>query len=178
MQALTELELSFLYALQSFHTPWLDELMKFITSLGDGGWFWIALGLVLACVKRTRVMGFSILISLLAGFLIGNLGLKLLIGRQRPCWIDPSVSLLIQSPPDFSFPSGHSLVSFEGAVSIYLHNKRWGVAAIGLAVLIAFSRLYLFVHFPTDVIAGSLLGILIAWVVYRLMMKRKIALAN
>jgi len=91
------------------------------------------------------------------------------VARQRPCWLDPMVPLFIENPSDYSFPSGHSLASFEGAVSILLYHKKWGIAAVVLAALIACSRLYLFVHFPSDVVAGSLLGILIAAVVHRWM---------
>ena len=102
------------------------------------------------------------LVSIVIGAVIGNLILKNLIARDRPCWIDSQVVLLIENPKDYSFPSGHTLVSFEGAVSILLKNKRWGIAALVLACLIACSRLYLFVHFPTDVLFGAALGTVIA----------------
>ena len=92
---------------------------------------------------------------------------KNIAARQRPCWLDPSVELLVPVPKDFSFPSGHSLVSFEGAVCIFLFNRKWGIPALMLAVLTAFSRLYLFVHFPTDVLAGIVMGTVIAWSVVR-----------
>ena len=107
------------------------------------------------------------LISIAAGFLLGNVMLKNIAARQRPCWLDPSVELLVPVPKDFSFPSGHSLVSFEGAVCIFLFNRKWGIPALMLAVLTAFSRLYLFVHFPTDVLAGIVMGTVIAWSVVR-----------
>lgn len=167
LSILAELELPFLYALQNLHTPLLDWLMVKITFLGDTGWFWIALALTLLCIKKTRTMGLAMLISIVIGFVLGNVWMKPLFERARPCWIDPSVPLLVASPKDFSFPSGHSLVSFEGAVSIWLMNRRWGVPALVLAALIACSRLYLFVHFPTDVLAGSLMGMGIAWTVNR-----------
>lgn len=166
MELLTRLEFSMLYAIQDMHTPWLDWFMVQITSLGDKGWFIITLGVVLFCIKKTRNIGIAILVSVLIGLLIGNGTMKILFERQRPSWLDPSVALLIPNPTDFSFPSGHSMVAFEGAVSIYLQNKRWGMLAIFVAVLIAFSRMYLFVHFPTDVLIGSLLGAAIAWFVY------------
>ena len=137
--------------------------MTFITSLGDHGIFWILLAAVLFAVPRTRLMGSCMLLSICIGFLVGNVALKNMIARERPCWLDPSVRLLIQVPRDFSFPSGHSLVSFEGAVSIFMFNRKWGLPALMLAVLIAFSRMYLFVHFPTDVLAGAILGTVIAW---------------
>lgn len=161
-----EAEFGILYFLQSLHTPWLDMVMKNITRLGDSGIFWILTGLVLFCFKKTRKMGFCVLLSLAGGLLIGNIFLKNIVTRDRPCWIDPTVQLLIANPRDFSFPSGHAMASFEAAASIFFYNRRWGAAAIVLAALIAFSRLYLFVHFPSDVLAGLVLGVVIALVVH------------
>lgn len=155
-------EFEFLYWLQGQRTEWLDWLMPKITALGNVGIFWIVLGIVLVCIARTRRIGICMLISIGIGALIGNVLLKNLVARERPCWIDSQILLLIENPKDYSFPSGHTLVSFEGAVSIYKKNRWWGVAALLLAVLIAFSRLYLFVHFPTDVLCGAVLGTAIA----------------
>ncbi len=165
--ALLELEFSILYFIQGLHTPFLDRFMTAVTSLGDKGWFFIVLGIILFCFKRTRKMGAAVLLSLAAGGLIGNVVLKNLVMRARPCWIDESVRLLIQNPKDFSFPSGHTLASFETAVSIFLYNRKWGVPVLVLASVIALSRLYLFVHFPTDVLSGMALGIFIGWYVHR-----------
>lgn len=163
---LAQMEFEILYFLQTLHSPWLDEAMKGITSLGDKGVFWILTGVILFCLKKTRRLGVCVLLSLGVGLLSGNLLIKNLVERSRPCWIDPSVPLLIPNPRDFSFPSGHTLASFEAAVSIWLFNRKWGGAALILAVLIAFSRLYLFVHFPTDVLAGMVLGTAIAFGVH------------
>ena len=161
------IEFQILYTLQELRTPLVDGLMVFITSLGDHGWFWLLMGVLLFSFPRTRLLGGCMLISIAAGFLLGNVMLKNIVARQRPCWLDPSVELLVPVPKDFSFPSGHSLVSFEGAVCIFLFNRKWGIPALMLAVLTAFSRLYLFVHFPTDVLAGIVMGIVIAWSVVR-----------
>ncbi|MBR2592400.1 MAG: phosphatase PAP2 family protein [Oscillospiraceae bacterium] len=98
------------------------------------------------------------LLGMLLGFVIGNLCLKNLIRRARPCWIDGTVQARIPDPSDYSFPSGHTLSSFIAAFTVFRTNKKCGIPALVLASLIAFSRLYLFVHFPTDVIAGILLG--------------------
>ena len=166
------IEFDILYFLQSLHTPWLDLFMKSVTSLGDHGVFWILTGLVLLCFRLTRPMGLCVLLSLAAGFLIGNLYLKNLVARERPCWIDSTIPLLVKNPKDYSFPSGHTLASFEGAVSIWLYNRKWGTASLVLAACIACSRLYLFVHFPTDVLGGMVLGILIALAVHRTVLKK------
>lgn len=166
------MEFQILYAIQKIHGPLLDELMAGITSLGDKGWFWLLLSVVFLCIKKTRPLGLAMAISIAAGALLGNLILKPLIARQRPCWLDQSVALLIANPRDFSFPSGHTLVSFEAAVSIFLYRRTWGWWALALAALIAFSRLYLFVHFPTDVLAGAVLGTTIALAVHRGIVQR------
>lgn len=164
-------EFAILYVLQSLHTPWLDDVMVAITSLGDHGRFFLLAAFLLVCFKRTRNMGFAMLLSMLIGFLIGNVWLKNMFMRQRPCWLDTSVDLLVHVPRDYSFPSGHTLIGFECGVSIWLQNHRAGVPALILAVLLAFSRMYLFVHFPTDVLAGAVLGSVIAWIVCLIIQK-------
>lgn len=161
-------EFELLYAIQTLHAPWLDRLMVFVTNLANHGEFWIAVGLLLLCFAKTRIMGATVLISIALGYVTGNLVLKPLIARSRPCWLNPEVALLTPPLRDYSFPSGHTMVSFEGAVSIARYHRRWGWAALALAVLIGCSRLYLFVHFPTDVLAGMILGAIHALVGERL----------
>lgn len=171
---LEELEFSFLYVLQGLHTPFLDKFMTSVTFLGNSGWFFIVLGAALLCFERTRKTGFLVLVSLLVGLIIGNGAIKHLVMRARPCWIDQTVPLLIENPTDYSFPSGHTLAAFETAFIIFLVNRRWGIPMLGLAAVIGLSRLYLFVHFPTDVLSGMALGIFIAWFVSRTIDKYKI----
>ena len=156
-------EFSILYALQDIHTPWLDAVMTFITMLGNSAIYniWIIAGVVFLFFKKTRRMGLQLLISMLCTFLIGNLGIKEWVARVRPCDIK-SVELLIPHPGEWSFPSGHSMNSLSAALGIYFNNKKIGIPAIILAVLIGFSRLYHFVHFPTDVLGGFIIAILVA----------------
>ncbi|GLB29524.1 phosphatase PAP2 family protein [Lacrimispora amygdalina] len=165
---LYQIEFAILYALQSLHSPWLDPIMVRITGLGDHGFIWILTGIVLSSIPKTRKTGISVLLSLAVGLLLGNMILKNLIQRPRPCWIDTQIVLLIQNPKDYSFPSGHTLAAFECALSIWLCNKKLAVPFLILAVLISFSRMYLFVHFPTDVLGGALLGTFIALYVHRI----------
>ena len=100
-----------------------------------------------------------------AGFmsqvLFGNLLLKNIVARDRPCWIRPLNDMLVSIPGDYSFPSGHSMVSFACAVILFHYDRRIGIPALFLAGAIALSRLYVYVHFPTDVLLGTLIGILI-----------------
>ena len=157
-----EWEFSILYALQEIHNPVLDQIMLFITSLGDAGWFWIAIGVVCLIFKKHRKMGLQLLLSMLGTLILGNLIIKNLVARPRPCDIDAAVTLLISRPHGHSFPSGHSINSMAAAVALFLNNKKIGVPAIIIAALIGFSRLYLFVHFPTDVLAGFVIAVLVA----------------
>lgn len=156
------MEFEILYAINNLHNPILDKIMVAITTLGDAGIFWIILAIVLIFIKKTRRCGILMLLSMVAGLIVGNGVLKNVIARSRPCWINPNIPLLIPNPDDFSFPSGHTLASFESAIMIFLHNKRWGAVALIIATLISFSRLYLFVHFPTDVLGAILLAVVIS----------------
>ena len=128
---------------------------------------WESAAAALLCTKKYRRQGAVLLLGLLCGLLVGNVCLKHLVARARPCWLDESVHLLIASPTDYSFPSGHTLSSTISATILTKADRRFGYAAIPLAVLLAFSRLYLFVHFPSDVLAGAVLGLVIGEVVSR-----------
>ena len=143
--------------------PFLDAVMPVITLLGDAGIFWIAIAVALLFFKKTRRVGLGMGIALLMGLILCNLTLKPLCQRPRPYDYQYDVfgkviPLLIERQHDFSFPSGHTIASFEAAGVIVLNNKKWGAAALVLACLIAFSRLYLYVHYPTDVLASIVLG--------------------
>ena len=107
------------------------------------------------------VQGLLLFGGLAVSVLVGNVCLKNFIARPRPCWLDSSVRLLIADPTDYSFPSGHTLSSVIGATILTKTDRRFGYAAIPLAALIAFSRLYLYVHFPSDVLAAAVLGVMI-----------------
>ena len=141
--------------------PLLDFWMPRITALGNSGIVWVVAAIVLLCTKKYRRYGVMLLVGLAAALLLGNLALKNLFARPRPCWLDSSVRLLIADPTDYSFPSGHTLSSVIGATILTKTDRRFGYAAIPLTALIAFSRLYLYVHFPSDVLAAAVLGVMI-----------------
>ena len=158
----TQIEFFILDAIQAIRFGLLDRLMVAVTTLGNGGAIWIAVGITMLFSKKYRKTGIAVLIGLLLGLILGNLTIKNLVARPRPCSINTDINLLIPFPSEYSFPSGHTLSSFVSAVGIYLGNKKLGVWAIALASLIAFSRLYLYVHFPTDILGGVVLGIALA----------------
>ena len=135
----------------------LDALMPKITALGNGGIVWVAAAAAMTVSKKYRKYGVAMFAALVAGVLVGNVCLKHLVARARPCWLE-TVPLLIVNPTDYSFPSGHTLSSVIGACVLTAANRKFGWCAIPLAALIAFSRLYLFVHFPSDVLASVLIG--------------------
>ena len=152
----------------NLHCDFLDMLMPLITLLGDAGIFWILCSVALICFPKYRKIGLSMGISLLIGLLVCNVTLKPLVARVRPYkyqWdhFRITIPLLVEKLDDFSFPSGHTIASFEAATALLLGNKKLGIPAMVLAVLIAFSRLYLYVHYPTDVLTSVVLGIGIAF---------------
>lgn len=138
----------------------MDFLMPKITALGNGGAIWIVAAAAMTISKKYRKYGIAMFAALAAGVLVGNVCLKHLIARSRPCWIE-NVSLLIGNPTDYSFPSGHTLSSVIGAFMLTAANRKFGLLAIPLAALISFSRLYLYVHFPSDVLASVVIGVLL-----------------
>lgn len=155
-------EFDWLYALQEIHNPVLDAVMAFLSDIGNAGILWIALSVLFMIPKKTRTTGFQMMLSIIITFVIGNLILKNVIMRARPCQIDETVALLVAIPSDYSFPSGHSMNGFTTAVALFCNDKKLGTPALIVAALIAFSRLYNFVHFPTDVFFGIILGSVVA----------------
>ena len=152
----------------------LDFLMPIITIFGDAGIFWIACAAVMLIFPKTRKTGLAMGVALVMGLLVCNICLKPLVARMRPLVYEVDIlgksaaellhsgQLLVGKPSDFSFPSGHTIASFEAAGVLMLNNKKLGIPALVLAILIAFSRMYLFVHYPTDVLVSVVLGTLFA----------------
>ena len=166
MDWLNQFEVGILHSLyETFQCTFLDKVMPVITSLGDAGIFWIALAVILLFFKKTRRAGISMAFSLIFGLILCNLTLKPLVGRIRPYDFDPTLQslMIVEGEHDFSFPSGHTIASIEAAFALWFNTKKWGTLAVVLAFIIAFSRLYLLVHYPTDVLTSVILGILIAF---------------
>lgn len=162
----------------NMQSGFMDFIMPIITLFGDDGIFWIACAVILAFIPKTRKTGIGMGIAMALGLLVCNIILKPLVGRIRPydfqiqelgkTWTDFLVhgKLLIDGLSDYSFPSGHTIASFEACTVLMLGNKKLGIPATILAILIAFSRLYLYVHYPTDVIFSVFAGILFGFIGY------------
>ncbi len=162
MEALTSTELNILLLIQQFiRTPVLTPVVIFLTSLGNAGIVWILVSALLLIPKKTRKAGFISFLALTASLFINNLLLKNLVRRIRPYDVCSALLPLVKKPLDFSFPSGHTGSSFASAYVLYRYlPKKAGIAALLLAALIGLSRLYVGVHYPGDVLAGVVTGIL------------------
>ncbi len=161
---LLSVEYAILDFIYNMHFPFLDSLMVVVTRLGDGGVLWILAGLLLLIKKESRRVGASLLLALLLNLVITNLTLKPLIQRMRPFEIRCAIELLITAPTDYSFPSGHTSASFAASTAVFIHRKKLGIVMYVIAFLIAFSRLYLYVHFPTDVLFAVIIGTVCGYV--------------
>ena len=175
LQSIQNLDGEILLLIQQYlRSGVLTPVMKVITFLGNGGWFWILCAVILLAVPKTRKAGCAAILSVIFGFLVTNVLLKNLVARPRPFAVINALTPLIAKPTDFSFPSGHTTVSFAVALVIArMLPKKYGVPAVILAALVAFSRLYLGVHYPTDVLAGFVVALvgstLAVWIVRKKM---------
>lgn len=159
------MEIEILNLIQHLRTPFLDEAMRFVTILGNFSIAWVMLALVLILIPKTRKIGFVVMAAVILDSVLCNVILKNIFVRPRPCDVNTAINLLIPRPLGYSFPSGHTSASFAAVSVLYFSGERkiWKVA-LALAILIAFSRMYLYVHYPTDVLGGILVGIFCGYV--------------
>ena len=160
----------------NLQSGFMDTIWPIITLFGDAGIFWMIWATLLLFIPKYRRTGLGMWFALALGLLICNITLKPIVGRMRPydfqikelgkTWNDilAGGELLVELPHDFSFPSGHTIASFEAATVLLINSPAMGIPAMILAVLIAFSRMYLYVHYPTDVIFSIFAGILFAFI--------------
>ena len=147
----------------NMRNPTLDLLMPAITALGNSGLIWLLLAGILLLTPKHRRAGAAVLARLVLEIICCNMVLKPLVARVRPCDVNTAVQLLIARPDDFSFPSGHTGASFAAAAALFADRNRLWIPSLILALLIAFSRLYLYVHYPTDILAGAAIGMMAGW---------------
>lgn len=170
------LELAILDFIQlHFRCGFLDAVVPAFSRLCNHGELWILLALILLAIPKTRRCGAAVAAALVLDLLFCNGVLKPLVRRVRPCDVNQAVSLLIPRPTDFSFPSGHTAASFAAAAALWKARSRLRVPALITAVLMGLSRLYLYVHWPSDVVGGALVGsgcglageALVSWMISR-----------
>lgn len=171
IEAIVELDGNILLWIQeAVRNPVLTPVFTFITTLGNVGIIWILICIALLSRKSTRRIGAMGIMALLGSLLVNNIFLKNIVERPRPFDIIEGLQPLVRRPGDFSFPSGHTGSSFAAATVFYRNlPKRFSVWMLLLAALIGVSRLYVGVHYPTDVLAGMLVGIVIGYAVERFM---------
>lgn len=164
MEGINLFEANIIYWIENhLRTGVLTPVMQVITALGNGGAFWIVLTVLLLLFKRTRRAGMICALALVLDLLAVNMLIKPLAARPRPYQVLEQITVLTNLPSDYSFPSGHSAASFACAWALLRSGrKQWGAWALVIAGLIALSRLYVGVHYPTDVLGGVLIGILVA----------------
>lgn len=169
--ALPMWELGVLEWFGSLHGSVLDPVMVGITYSATSGLIWFVLGFLMTRSRRWRRCGVSVIVAVAVAYILVDVIIKPLVCRERP-FDAADLDLLISAPDTWSFPSGHTASAFAGATAILIHSRRWGCLALVYAVLVGISRLYLCVHWPTDVIAGAVIGIAVAflavWVMSRL----------
>lgn len=168
MEFITTLDFQILDWIQSaIRSAFLDPVMAVFSYIGNAGAVWIVLAIILLVFRKTRPAGVAVLAALALGFALGEGLIKHIVCRPRPFLVNTAVTLSIKAPSGYSFPSGHTTVSFASTFTLtaILKNKWVALGAYFTAALIAFSRLYNYVHYPSDVICGILLGTLCAIVV-------------
>ncbi len=170
LETLQNLDASLLLAIQGMRLDWLNPLVEGFTAMGDAGLLWISVSLGLLCCKPTRKAGALSLLAMALGLLCTNVILKNLFARPRP-WLDIAglIPLVNERDPN-SFPSGHTCAAFAaGLIWAGTLPKRGARAlAMVLAVCMGLSRLYVGVHYPSDVLAGAAVGAFCAWAAWKL----------
>lgn len=151
-------------------TPLGNVVMPIFSALSNNGEIWILLGIVLLFFRKTRKWGIVVLVALFMELILCMWILKPIVSRVRPFLVNPGAEVLVKLPGSASFPSGHTAASFSAAMALMFAKvkKRLWIPAVVLAGLIAFSRLYVYVHYPTDILGGIVLGMLIGWGANRL----------
>ena len=149
-----------LWIQENLRADWLTPIVKCITYLGNGGIFWISLTLLLLILPKYRKVGAMSATSLIFDLLSVNVLIKNLVARARPYTQIEGLINIIGEQSDFSFPSGHTAASFATVTVLLLcAPKKLSIPMTVLAVLISLSRLYVGVHYPTDVLGGVVIGV-------------------
>lgn len=170
MHFIQQMNADTLYFVQAnLQFSWLNPIMKFFTDIGKEGLIWILIGIVMLIFKKTRRGGFMVFFASFINLIVVEI-IKHIVKEPRPWQTLPNLHMIITPPTSYSFPSGHTAASFAAAFAIAYFARKWGLWAFILAALISISRIYLLAHYPTDVIAGAIVGTIcfyIALIIYR-----------
>lgn len=157
------IELAILDAIQNLRCGVLDVLMPALSRTANDGEIWILLAIVLVCIRGQRRYGWSVASALVLDLLTVNIVLKPLIDRVRPCAVNTAVDMLVAAPTSGAFPSGHTAAAFAVVFALKTAGSPLWKPALAIAIPMAFSRLYLYVHWPTDILGGILVGAFVGW---------------
>lgn len=160
----------FLWSLQGISSPFLDSAMTFVSYSVSSGLLWFVMAAVMLCLPRRRAMGMAVVVAVCVSFLMTDVILKPMFDTVRPFEV-MDVTTMVPAPDNASFPSGHTASSFAAATAIMLFDRRVGTVSLLYACLVGFSRMYLCMHWPVDVLGGALIGmacaLLSVWFMYR-----------
>ncbi len=163
-----------LWIQENIRTDILDIVMAFISNINNAGMLAIAAIIILIVVKRYRAVGFTAMISLISEFVVVNVFTKNIVARTRPYIVNDALEVLGKLPSDYSFPSGHTGSAFAVAIVMFFcMPAKYGVPSIIVAVLMGISRLYNGVHYPTDVLAGAVIGLITGYGAFKYIYKVK-----
>lgn len=156
------------YIQDNIRSETLDKIMPVISLLGALGAFWIIITIISLITKKYRTFGRSMAVNMISNLVVCNMIFKPIVGRIRPYELNTTVNLMVNPEIDPSFPSGHTFFAFGAATVFFMYNKKLGILMYIIAAAIAFSRLYLYVHFPTDVACGAVFGIITAIIAHKI----------
>lgn len=165
---LNGLELTLLdYIHNNLHNSFLDYFLSLLSNLGNGKFLWAAMAYLLLLWKKTRTCGILMTFGLITSTLLGEHILKPLFARERPFNNFPNMVLLVNRPWGYSFPSGHTFDAFISSSILYRYKKEYGIVAFFIAFSMGYSRMYFYLHYPSDVLAGAILGIVLGNLIYK-----------
>ena len=156
---------SLLTLLLNSRRMWLDEVMLLASALGAGGFIWWVTAMITMVFPNKRAAAWRMILVIAFTYLISDVSLKSLIARDRPFTVDPAIIVIDARPSSSAFPSGHAAMAAAGALagSRMLPGSAW--VWWPFALVVAISRVYIGVHWPSDVIGGVLIGVACAWFV-------------
>lgn len=167
------MDMEILHWIQNLRSEPMDVIMRILSLISEFAAVWMVIALILLVTKKHKECAISMAYGGIASCLIGELAIKYIVARPRPFLLDTSIALVegMHMPTSYSFPSGHTTQSFCAMVLLLCYFKKKAIPAVFLALGVAFSRMYLFVHYPTDVLAGAILGTVIAFTIFRIRKK-------